>query len=97
MASGLLRAFDDGIKRELDPGEPEHRNVYEAVKEGKQARKVPLSLGEALDRLNEDDVIKSGLPGHMYRVFSHYKRDEWNNYLATVTEWDLETYLDVLP
>jgi len=97
LASGLLKAFDDGIKRELDPGEPEHRNVYEAVKEGKQARKVPLSLGDALDRLDEDDVIKSGLPDHMYRVFSHYKRDEWNNYLATVTEWDLETYLDVLP
>ncbi len=33
----------------------------------------------------------------MYQVFSHYKRDEWNIYLATVTEWDLDTYLDVLP
>jgi glutamine synthetase len=33
----------------------------------------------------------------MLRVFMHYKKDEWEKYLATVTEWDLDTYLDVLP
>ena len=97
LASGLLRGFDDGIKRYLDPGEPEHRNVCEAVKERKQTRKPPLLLGETLDRLDEDEMIKSGLLGDMYRVFTHYKGDEWNTYLATVTQWGLETSLDVLP
>jgi glutamine synthetase len=33
----------------------------------------------------------------MYRVFMHYKRDEWEKFLATVTEWDVATYLDALP
>jgi glutamine synthetase len=33
----------------------------------------------------------------MYRVFMHYKRDEWEKFLATVTEWDVQTYLDCLP
>jgi glutamine synthetase len=27
----------------------------------------------------------------------HYKRDEWNRFLSTVSDWDIETYLDVLP
>lgn len=28
-----------------------------------------MSLGEALDRLEGDEVIKSALPGEMYRLF----------------------------
>ena len=97
LSAALLKAFDDGIKRKLDPGEPEYRNIYEAVKEGKEARKIPMSLGEALDKFEQNEVVKSALPDEMYQVFMHYKRDEWERYLATVTEWDIERYLDVLP
>ena len=50
MAAALLKAFDDGIRRKLDPGEPEQRNIYQAMEEGKQVKKLPMSLGEALDR-----------------------------------------------
>jgi glutamine synthetase len=97
MAAALLKAFDDGIDRKLDPGEPEQRNIYRAMEEGKQVKKLPLSLGEALDRLEDDHVIRAALPGDMYRVFMHYKRDEWERFLGTVTEWDAETYMDCLP
>ncbi len=98
MLSGLLKAFDDGLRRNLDPGEPEADNVYELVDGGnKEVKKVPFSLGEALDIFDEDETIKAALPGDMYRVFMHYKRDEWEKFLATVTDWDLETYLDCLP
>ena len=97
MASAILKAFDDGITRDLDPGEPEQRNIYEAMEAGKEVSKLPMSLGDALKALSEDDVIKSALPGDMYRVFMHYKTDEWEKFLSTVTDWDMETYLDVLP
>ena len=97
MAAGLIKAFDDGIARDLDPGEPESRNIYEAMEEGKEVKKLPLSLGEALECLDNDDIIKAALPGEMYRVFEHYKRDEWEKFMATVTDWDLETYIDCLP
>lgn len=97
MASALLCAFDDGIRRELDPGEPEQRNIYQAMEEGKQVKKLPMSLGEALEKLDGDEVIKAALPGEMYRVYTQYKNDEWERFLATVTEWDLNTYLDCLP
>ncbi len=97
MAAALLKAFDDGIRRKLDPGEPEERNIYEAMEAGKKVKKLPMSLGEALDALEQDEVIKSALPGDMYRVFMHYKRDEWEKFMATVTDWDMEMYLDYLP
>jgi glutamine synthetase len=97
MAAGLLKAFDDGIARDLDPGEPEERNIYEAMEAGKLVKKLPMSLGEALQRLDDDEVIKSALPDEMYRVFTHYKGDEWAKFNATVTNWDLESYWDCLP
>lgn len=98
LAAGLLTAIDDGIKRELDPGEPEQRNIYDVMDEiSDRDKKLPISLGEALDAFENDEVAKAGLPGEMFPVFMHYKRDEWETFLATVTEWDLETYLDCLP
>ena len=56
-----------------------------------------MSLGEALGELAEDKVIKSAVPGDMYSVYMHYKRDEWERFLSTVTEWDFERYWDCLP
>ncbi len=97
IASALIRAADDGIRRNLDPGEPEERNIYEAMEAGKQVRKLPMTLGEALDHLAESDVIKSAMPGEMHRLYDQYKRDEWERFNHTVTEWDVETYLDCLP
>ena len=95
--SALIAAMQDGIERKLDPGEPEERNIYEAMKAGKQVQKLPMSLGEALDALEKNEVVKSAMPDEMYRVFTHYKRDEWERFNSTVTNWDLETYWDILP
>ena len=39
--------------------------------QGRQAD--PETLGEALEALEADDVVKAALPGDMYRVFMHYK------------------------
>jgi glutamine synthetase len=33
----------------------------------------------------------------MYKVFRHYKRDEWERFCAAVTDWDVKEYLDILP
>jgi glutamine synthetase len=93
----LIKAMEDGIRRQLDPGEPEERNIYEAIAGGKQVKKIPMTFGDALDALDADEVIKSALPGDMFRVFRHYKRDEWERYCAQVSDWDVKEYLDVLP
>jgi glutamine synthetase len=97
MGAALLKSFDDGIDNNLDPGEAEERNIYTAMDEGKQVKKLPMSLGDALEELRNDEVVKSAMPGEMYKVYEHYKRDEWEKYNATVTDWDLDMYLDCLP
>lgn len=97
MGAGLLKAFDDGIVNDADPGEPEERNIYEAIEAGKEVKRLPMSLGEALEELDKDEVIKSAMPDEMYKVYVHYKNDEWERFNHTVTDWDVETYLDYLP
>ncbi|MGB7086316.1 MAG: glutamine synthetase family protein [Phormidesmis sp.] len=97
MAAAMLKAFDDGLSRDLDPGDPEQRNIYEAMEDGKEVKKLPMSLGEALDRLADDEVIKSAMPGEMYRLYDEYKRDEWIRFLATTSNWDAENYMNCLP
>ncbi|MGH3499348.1 MAG: glutamine synthetase family protein [Nocardioidaceae bacterium] len=95
--AGLIAAMADGIRRNLDPGQPEERNIYEAMAEGKKVRNIPMTLGDALDALRADTVVQGALPGDMYTVFEHYKRDEWERFCAAVTDWDVAEYLDVLP
>jgi glutamine synthetase len=95
--AALLRAGLDGVKRKLDPGPPQQRNVYDVLAEGVDIPRVPEHFGEALAALEEDEVVRSALPGRLYDVFMHYKRDEWERFLAAVTDWERERYLDVLP
>ena len=65
--------------------------------EGGEIPRVPDHLGDALEALEADEVVRSALPGRLYDVYMHYKRDEWESYLAAVTDWEREKYLDVLP
>jgi glutamine synthetase len=52
---------------------------------------------QALDELAKDDVVKSAMPGKLYEIFNHYKRDEWERHLASVTDWERDEYLEYLP
>ncbi len=97
MGACILAAADDGIDNKLDPGEPEERNIYEAIKAGKDVKKLPMSLGEALEALEADEVVQRGLPGEMYRLYHEYKSDEWGRFMSSVTDWDKATYMECLP
>jgi glutamine synthetase len=79
----------------LPPGH-RHRRLLRA------RRERPCSCAaEKRDELAAPHSItssaSSALPDEMLRVFNHYKRDEWERFMATSTEWDLRTYLDYLP
>ena len=57
MGAGILKAFEDGLDNKMDPGEPEKKNIYDAMKEGKEVDKLPMTLGEAIQRLDNDDTV----------------------------------------
>lgn len=93
LASGL-----DGVKREVNPGEPVNKNIYEMSARERarhHIRQLPGSLSEALDCLESDDVVKEALGEHVFTNFVEAKRREWQEYIAQVHPWELERYLNV--
>lgn len=56
-----------------------------------------MTLGDALDALAADEVIRAALPGKLYDIYSEFKRDEWERFLSTVTQWDIDRYMDFIP
>jgi glutamine synthetase len=82
----------DGLERRLDPGPPtEH--VYEPPVERET---VPLSLGEALDALETDSLIRPALGEQFFQAFAAIKRNEWRRFQLAVTDWELREYADAL-
>jgi glutamine synthetase len=98
FCGALLKAMDDGIRNEIDPGEPEDRNVTEVWMAGEEeVRLIPLNLHDALMELERDDVVRSAMPGKLHSLYQEYKRDEWIRFLREVTNWDVAQYLHCVP
>jgi glutamine synthetase len=54
---------------------------------------LPRDLGQALDELEKDRVVRSALGEHIYAHFMEAKRAEWDEFLAEVHAWEIERYL----
>jgi glutamine synthetase len=95
--AAYVKAGLDGIRRKLDPGEPNiGQNMYEMDLAEIRRRKiglVPQSLPEALDALEADPVIQSALGEPLYQEFMRLKRVEWFQYHRTVSPWEVDRYL----
>jgi glutamine synthetase len=94
----MLAAGLDGIDRKLQCPEPVNNvNIYEMSAEELAAENIsqlPGSLGEALDELDRDDVIKDTLGEGAYEAFVRAKRAEWDDFRTNVTDWEVEYYLE---
>ena len=88
--AALIKAMDDGIERKLDPGEPEERNIYEAMEAGK-AKRVPMT-GEALEALEADDVVKKRAARRDVPSSCTTSGTSGRAHCATVTDWDVQEY-----
>jgi glutamine synthetase len=95
LAAGL-----DGIDRALDPGEPNHDNLYtlspeEIAKRG--IKTMPPTLLHAMDELVDDDVMRDALgktpDGDYVDYFAQVKREEFHAWHSIVSDWEVERYL----
>jgi glutamine synthetase len=60
----------------------------------KGIRELPGTLGEALDELEKDEVIRDALGDHIFHHYLEAKRSEWDAYRSQVTEWEVDRYLE---
>src|SRR5881628_3245011 len=91
LAAGL-----DGVEHSLTPPDPVNKNIFEmSFRERRKYRidELPRDLHEALDMLEKDDVIRDALGPHIYERFVEAKREEWQEYIGRVSEWEVERYL----
>ena len=94
----MLHAGLDGIRRKLPLAEPVEENLYhfdESELKRRDIKTLPATLGEALDELERDEVVRTALGEHICERFIEAKRHEWDEYRTYVSPWELERYLEV--
>jgi glutamine synthetase len=97
VSAALIAAGLDGIDRKLDPGPPQNINLYQLSPEDLAAKGIkllPQSLHEAVDALESDAVICTGLGPDLAREFIRLKRMEWTEYSRHVSDWESRRYLE---
>lgn len=61
--------------------------------EGAGNKDVREFLKEALDELENDEVVRASVGGYAYERFMEIKRKEWDEYRLQVISWEVEKYL----
>ena len=97
--SVMLAAGLRGIEEEYPVPPPVDGNVFMMTNEERQARGIkslPNSLGEAIGLAEESDLLKDALGDHIFNSFIRNKKMEWEEYRATVTDYEISRYLPML-
>ncbi|WP_435365016.1 type I glutamate--ammonia ligase [Haloarchaeobius sp. DYHT-AS-18] len=95
--AALIHAGLDGIEQGLECPDPVRENIYEFDEQKREEygiNTLPTNLGEAVDALEEDEVIGDALGEHVYEKFVEAKRAEFKDYLVDVSDWELDRYLE---
>jgi len=92
----LLKAGLEGIKKKLKAPNPVEENLFEFNDE-KLAKhyivKLPASLDEAINEIETGKLVKQTLGEYTWRRYIEAKKEEWDNFRISVTDWELNRYL----
>ena len=94
----MLKAGLDGVKKQMTLAQPIEEDLFEFTDEMMARHGVgtmPGSLHQALDALQEDEVVQSALGPHIYQRFLDAKTMEWKEFRTRVTSWEVDRYLGV--
>ena len=93
----MIHAGLDGVENDLECPDPVRENIYDFDEEKREEygiETLPGNLGEAIDALEEDEVVTSALGPHVSEKFIEAKRQEFGEYIADVSQWELDRYLE---
>jgi len=91
----VLAAGLEGVREELDPGDPHHENLYELSPEELAragVQELPRTLGEAVEAFAADPFVEAVLGTGLRSEFIKYKRAEWEEYHQSVSQWEIDRY-----
>jgi glutamine synthetase len=96
--AAMIAAGLDGVERGLELADPVEESLFEmdaATIATKGIKELPGTLGEALEELEKDSVIREAMGDHVFTHFVEAKRAEWDEYRTQVSQWEVGRYLDM--
>jgi glutamine synthetase len=97
--SAMLMAGLKGIEEEYPVPPPVDGNVFAMLPEQRRAqgiKSLPASLGEAISVAQDSQLLHEALGEHILNSFIQNKKIEWEEYRATVTDYEVSRYLPIL-
>jgi glutamine synthetase len=91
LAAGL-----EGIREQLDPGEPVSDDTYtvgDARLAERGVHRLPRTLGEAVDAFEVDDLARATFGDEFHASYVELKRGEWDAYNLVISDWERTQYL----
>jgi glutamine synthetase len=93
--AAMLKTGLDGIRNRLPLPEPADDAHAELDAEGADvADPLPATLGEALEELNWDPVVRDALGQPIFERFLTAKEQEWQAFGRHISTWELSRYLE---
>lgn len=91
----MLMAGLDGIRQKMPLPDPLEETLMNANRpRRRQIETLPTTLGEALEVLEQDDIIMAALGPYINDRYLAAKRQEYEQYEQQVTPWELDRYLN---
>lgn len=91
----MLRAGLDGIAQAMELPNAAEEDLISFDHRRRNLPTLPRSLGEALDTLEGSALMNEALGLNVFERFTSAKKIEWNEYVLSVSPWELERYLKI--
>ncbi len=97
--SVMLAAGLKGIVEKYELAAPIEENIFEMDEKRREEAGIetlPNNLWEAVQYMQESELVKETLGDHIFEKFIENKKIEWDRYRTHVSKYELETYLSIL-
>lgn len=97
--SVMLAAGLEGIEKGYELPAPVEKDIYELSVEEREELGIgslPGNLIQAIEKVEQSELVKKALGDHIFNNFIMNKKIEWNEYRTQVHPYELEKYLPIL-
>jgi len=97
--SVMLAAGLEGIKNKYEMPDPVETNIFDMDEKAREEAGIdtlPNNLWEAVQYLEQSELMKKTLGDHIFNKFIENKKIEWDRYRTHVSKYELDTYLSIL-
>ena len=96
--AAILAAGLKGIEEGYELDEPARDDVFALTRRERRAmgyRDLPNSLDQALRHLERSEFMAEVLGEQVFEFVLRAKWDEWHDYTAQITPWEIDTGIDL--